>query len=516
MQDEIYRLYVQKVGKEPEGEIEGMIRGLTVKEVARIWSMMGDGGDFIESLQRVVKLKISKISGDGEFSGEGMDLDAMIKHLNEQKVKKLQDEEDAKVRRAEAATRREEERAKQKIVDQEQKEARERERVATEAAEAARKDAEAKAGEAARAKQQAAERAAASEQNEADDVMREAQAELKRLEEQAAEAERLKKVAEEKAAVEKADADRREAEQIEARKRDREEQEAAEREEEERNRREKLEEEEESEEPVEEVIIVSLQDVTEPLGLDCLAGAGRVRIIDVSGACARANVKSASVLLRIDGKVVDSQESLIESVKALRASGKMEFELVVQPPSSVSEEDKEILRQYNNQKEEISQWMDMVKKCEVVRIEMKVLQALDLLDKGSNKPFCEVKLREVQNGAVMSGHKTPQKVVTTVAQCKAADGRLTNAVWDELFKFDVPKGDAVRVSIFGKKTLTKEYLGKVDLILPELLEELCAGPIIARWPITGQEEGRGPVGGELELALNLVSCDGDTGGFPQA
>eukprot|EP00659_Diplonema_papillatum_P019607 gene19607-30200_t len=349
MQDEIYRLYVQKVGKEPEGEIEGMIRGLTVKEVARIWSMMGDGGDFIESLQRVVKLKISKISGDGEFSGEGMDLDAMIKHLNEQKVKKLQDEEDAKVRRAEAATRREEERAKQKIVDQEQKEARERERVATEAAEAARKDAEAKAGEAARAKQQAAERAAASEQNEADDVMREAQAELKRLEEQAAEAERLKKVAEEKAAVEKADADRREAEQvcaqhftaakaqlpppfaaaasIEARKRDREEQEAAEREEEERNRREKLEEEEESEEPVEEVIIVSLQDVTEPLGLDCLAGAGRVRIIDVSGACARANVKSASVLLRIDGKVVDSQESLIESVKALRASGKMEFEL---------------------------------------------------------------------------------------------------------------------------------------------------------------------------------------------
>ena len=180
----------------------------------------------------------------------------------------------------------------------------------------------------------------------------------------------------------------------------------------------------------------------------------------------------------------------------------------------------------------------MVEECKEVRVEMKVLQGLNMLDKSSTKPYCEVKLRECaldgKTWKVGSNHKNPQKGTTKQVSCQSNKKILTPAVyvpppppnflprgrtltqttyplhhsWEEIFTFDAMKEDCIRVSIFGHKTLMKEYLGRVDLILPDLLEELCAGPIIGRWPIQGGNEGRGPVGGELELALNLLLCDG--------
>eukprot|EP01064_Diplonema_japonicum_P008935 TRINITY_DN16409_c2_g1_i1.p1 TRINITY_DN16409_c2_g1~~TRINITY_DN16409_c2_g1_i1.p1 ORF type:complete len:939 (+),score=223.98 TRINITY_DN16409_c2_g1_i1:198-2819(+) len=92
------------------------------------------------------------------------------------------------------------------------------------------------------------------------------------------------------------------------------------------------------------------------------------------------------------------------------------------------------------------------------RVEIGLLSAEGLADKGSQNPFCEVKLREVtQNGGVGSGHSNPQKKTTKVA------AKTLSPVWNEVFRFIVPVQDCVRVSIFSKKSFSKAFLGHVDI-----------------------------------------------------
>eukprot|EP01060_Flectonema_neradi_P015633 TRINITY_DN2226_c0_g3_i1.p1 TRINITY_DN2226_c0_g3~~TRINITY_DN2226_c0_g3_i1.p1 ORF type:complete len:554 (+),score=210.88 TRINITY_DN2226_c0_g3_i1:35-1663(+) len=538
MQSEIHRLYEQKTGKEPVGEIKGFIDGLTIREVARIWSLMGDGGDFIAALQRVVALKITKAGGDMDPSkladgDEG--LEEMIKKLNTQKERQIEEERQiaARAEKAEAAKKeallradKEKEAAEKAAKEQAEAEKRaEQEKAAAEVANKAKIEADLAAARAAEEERRAAEAAAAAAAEErvaAEEAMKKAQEALAEMKKQAEEAERLKKIADEKAAAEKAEAERKEALREAAAEKAAAEAAAAEqaaREETELNKKnaeieekKQKEKEEEEEELHDETITVTLENPKEPLGLDCLAGAGRVRIIDVSGACLRAGVKSASVLLTVDGHVVDSQETLIEAVGQLRKEEKTVFDVVLQPPAHVSDEDKEILQKYNDQKVEIAQWMEMVEQCKNVNIEMNVQRGIDLIDKGSNRVYCEVKLRQVKGGKVTSGHPNPQKVATPVTCCETKKGSKTlgEAAWprNEIFRFNSPKNDCIRVSIFANKTFGKEYLGRVDLMLEELLEDLCVGPIVARWQVQGGDEGRGPVGGELELALCLEACDG--------
>eukprot|EP01061_Rhynchopus_euleeides_P008100 TRINITY_DN17137_c1_g2_i1.p1 TRINITY_DN17137_c1_g2~~TRINITY_DN17137_c1_g2_i1.p1 ORF type:complete len:576 (+),score=311.13 TRINITY_DN17137_c1_g2_i1:98-1729(+) len=536
MQNEILRLYEQKEGRDAEPMVKEFIEGLTVKEVARIWSLMGGGEDFIEALKRLLTIKIEKVSG-GNIKKDA-NLDDLVALLKDEKEKKLREEEETKQKAVQAEKERkeleirmkeEEEASKKARIEHEEAERKQgEERKAVEEAAQAKIEADKKAAQAAEDERLAAEKAAQAAEADrvaAQEACEKARRDLADLQKQAEEAEEARRLAEESAAKEEAELERKQALRLAAEEREAEqrreaerlekEREAAEekaREMEEERQKEEEERKKEEEEIKDESITIILETHDEPLGLDCLAGAGRVRIIDVSGACDRAGVKPASVLLKVDGREVNSQESLIEAVQALRATKKTEFEVVVQPPLLVSDEDKEILRKFNEQKEEIRKWKEMVDECQNVRVEMKVLQGINLLDKGSTKPFCEVKLRECheENGQwkVGSNHKNPQKGTTKTVTCQSNKKHLTPAVWDEIFTFESPKQDCIRVSVFGHRTLMKEYLGRVDLLMPELLEELCIGPILARWPIQGQDEGRGPVGGDLELALNLVACDG--------
>eukprot|EP01064_Diplonema_japonicum_P007005 TRINITY_DN14763_c0_g1_i1.p1 TRINITY_DN14763_c0_g1~~TRINITY_DN14763_c0_g1_i1.p1 ORF type:complete len:104 (+),score=15.29 TRINITY_DN14763_c0_g1_i1:24-335(+) len=84
--------------------------------------------------------------------------------------------------------------------------------------------------------------------------------------------------------------------------------------------------------------------------------------------------------------------------------------------------------------------------------------AKGLISKGSQNPFCEVKLRAVQGGVVQADHSNPQKQTTKVVN------KNLSPSWNEKFKFTVPSTDCIRISIFGKKMMGKDYLGRVDLM----------------------------------------------------
>ena len=70
--------------------------------------------------------------------------------------------------------------------------------------------------------------------------------------------------------------------------------------------------------------------------------------------------------------------------------------------------------------------MEMVEECKNVNIEMNVQRGIDLVDKGSSRVYCEVKLRQVKGGKVTSGHPNPQKVATPVCtNCETKKGSKT-------------------------------------------------------------------------------------------
>lgn len=109
--------------------------------------------------------------------------------------------------------------------------------------------------------------------------------------------------------------------------------------------------------------------------------------------------------------------------------------------------------------------------------------------------FCEVKLRSIAQGKVQGDHSQSQKQTTTVWKEKC------DPVWNEEFAFRVGGEDAIRISIFSKGMIQKNYLGKVDLIMPELLQKLSTGSVTGTHPLTLAEGKSGKASGELELSI---------------
>eukprot|EP01065_Artemidia_motanka_P018956 TRINITY_DN22346_c0_g1_i2.p1 TRINITY_DN22346_c0_g1~~TRINITY_DN22346_c0_g1_i2.p1 ORF type:complete len:1225 (+),score=411.36 TRINITY_DN22346_c0_g1_i2:271-3945(+) len=116
-----------------------------------------------------------------------------------------------------------------------------------------------------------------------------------------------------------------------------------------------------------------------------------------------------------------------------------------------------------------------------------------------NHPFCEIKLRSVVDGKVQADHKNPQKRVSKVL--KSSDPQ-----WDEAFCLRVRSDDAIRISVFSKAFMGKDYLGKVDLLMREALAMLQPGapPMSVTHELTAAEGKKGKIAGELEVGLSLV------------
>ncbi|KAJ9456168.1 Calpain-D, partial [Diplonema papillatum] len=139
------------------------------------------------------------------------------------------------------------------------------------------------------------------------------------------------------------------------------------------------------------------------------------------------------------------------------------------------------------------------KKTEELVVEVEISSAAGLSSKGSQNPFCEIKLRTVVDGVVGSDHPSPQKQSTKVVN------KNLSPMWNEKFRFTVPSADCIRISIFGKKMMGKDYLGRVDILAEDMLKlETGASPAKTTYTIQGQDEGRGPVSGTMDIALKRL------------
>eukprot|EP01062_Namystynia_karyoxenos_P055010 TRINITY_DN4568_c0_g1_i1.p1 TRINITY_DN4568_c0_g1~~TRINITY_DN4568_c0_g1_i1.p1 ORF type:complete len:1048 (+),score=367.34 TRINITY_DN4568_c0_g1_i1:351-3146(+) len=140
-------------------------------------------------------------------------------------------------------------------------------------------------------------------------------------------------------------------------------------------------------------------------------------------------------------------------------------------------------------------------------VRVKVYRARGLCAKMCHQPFCEVKLRAVVDGKVTPDHKHPQKHTTKVIK------GTTDPVFDESFIMRVCEQDALRISLFSKATMGKDYLGKVDVMMGEVLPGLEEGrPANLTCPVAASEEkdkkSKLPeLGGELDLVLELLRRD---------
>eukprot|EP01063_Lacrimia_lanifica_P007644 TRINITY_DN14913_c0_g1_i1.p1 TRINITY_DN14913_c0_g1~~TRINITY_DN14913_c0_g1_i1.p1 ORF type:complete len:441 (+),score=132.44 TRINITY_DN14913_c0_g1_i1:55-1323(+) len=139
-------------------------------------------------------------------------------------------------------------------------------------------------------------------------------------------------------------------------------------------------------------------------------------------------------------------------------------------------------------------------------VECEVISAREL-GAGQGKklnPFCEVKLRSIDaDGVISSSHSNPQKSTTR------AISNTSSPVWKEVFWYNLPVADCLRVSVFSKKTLgTKTFLGHVNITASQLLSVLSPGgpPMVASYPCTPDPSSckRATVTGSVELSLRLV------------
>ena len=135
-------------------------------------------------------------------------------------------------------------------------------------------------------------------------------------------------------------------------------------------------------------------------------------------------------------------------------------------------------------------------------VEVLLVKATSLISKGSQNPFCELKLRTVSaSGVVGSDHPTPQKQTSKVVNKNLSPN------WNEKFKFNVPGSDCIRISIFGKKMMGKDYLGRVDVLASDLSELLDTESTASKtFKISGEDEGRGPVSGTMVCNLVFPLC----------
>ncbi|KAJ9442418.1 Calpain-type cysteine protease DEK1 [Diplonema papillatum] len=119
-------------------------------------------------------------------------------------------------------------------------------------------------------------------------------------------------------------------------------------------------------------------------------------------------------------------------------------------------------------------------------------------DSGFSDPYCEVKLRGYENGRVLGSHRHPQKQVTSVKV------QTLNPEWNETFSYVATATDVIRVHCFDKDEVGKEALGRVDVLIPDLLTKgLKVGSSVKDWyPVVGDPQD-GKVSGDLEVAVKL-------------
>eukprot|EP01059_Diplonema_ambulator_P037474 TRINITY_DN9935_c0_g1_i2.p1 TRINITY_DN9935_c0_g1~~TRINITY_DN9935_c0_g1_i2.p1 ORF type:complete len:591 (+),score=263.50 TRINITY_DN9935_c0_g1_i2:40-1773(+) len=557
---EIKELYAQKTGAPPGPAVSKFIDTLKVREVAKIWSAMGEGEDFIGAIKRIIGDQIRKAGGEGDIND--MDLDANLRKLEELKKKQeleakqlAEEKKRERERLAEEKKRREQEEVERKLREEEEKKQQEeQQRKQAEAAAEKRRDAErkeaaakkaeeeAKAAQEAAARAMAAAEAAAREREAADQA--EAEAAAKRMEE----ARLAKEVAEqaEREARARAQAEKEAAEAalkrvqalneaqemmkvvLEQQKREREEQEKIrqkEREEAERKLAEaeaearelearaqgqesededagKTEEEvKRQEEDLSAHLTIRRKDKDENLGIHGLiAVCGKVRAIELlpNGACDRAGMKAASVIREVNGMAITDKESLVEAVNQVRQEGLLEFQIIVEPPLTSDELSQDLDKVKEERKKRAKeQVMKAMETANQLIIDLCVVGAKDLGGSSKNV-FAEVKLRAVNDGVVGSDHPNAQKSVT-----KTVKGDLSPK-FDHKLRLVVPPKDCIRISLFGTKTIGKEYKGRVDLILSDVVPTLNSGgkATIKSYPVVGEEK-RGEVSGTVEVAMRV-------------
>ena len=141
-----------------------------------------------------------------------------------------------------------------------------------------------------------------------------------------------------------------------------------------------------------------------------------------------------------------------------------------------------------------------------VRVEVQIVSGANLVAKGSESPFCEVKLRTVnpRSRRVERDHPNPQKKTT-----KTVANNLSAPVFNEGFSFVVPLPDCIRVSVFGKKLLGKSFLGRVDLLSTELLQKggVNGPPVTSVHMLAGDatQKDRSEVTGTLTVMTRIIS-----------
>ena len=138
------------------------------------------------------------------------------------------------------------------------------------------------------------------------------------------------------------------------------------------------------------------------------------------------------------------------------------------------------------------------------KINLRLIKGTGLVSMDSNglsDPFCEVKLREVKDGKAMPSHPSPQKKVSKVIP------ETLNPVWEEQYLFLVPSTDCVRVSIFDKDLVGKDNMGRVDLLMPKLVDKLREGKEYVATYTVKPIKAKDPVSGTVDIGLTLLPRD---------
>eukprot|EP01061_Rhynchopus_euleeides_P018486 TRINITY_DN30608_c0_g1_i1.p1 TRINITY_DN30608_c0_g1~~TRINITY_DN30608_c0_g1_i1.p1 ORF type:complete len:807 (+),score=346.30 TRINITY_DN30608_c0_g1_i1:88-2508(+) len=136
-----------------------------------------------------------------------------------------------------------------------------------------------------------------------------------------------------------------------------------------------------------------------------------------------------------------------------------------------------------------------------VKINVRVIKGKGLVSMDSNglsDPFCELKLREVKEGKVQPSHPNPQKKVTKVIP------ETLDPVWDEQFTFLVPGSDCLRVSIFDKDIVGKDNMGRVDLVMPNLIPKLAKDKEYVSSYTVKPIKAKDTVSGTVDIGVTLL------------
>eukprot|EP01063_Lacrimia_lanifica_P037999 TRINITY_DN796_c0_g1_i1.p2 TRINITY_DN796_c0_g1~~TRINITY_DN796_c0_g1_i1.p2 ORF type:complete len:469 (+),score=231.00 TRINITY_DN796_c0_g1_i1:69-1475(+) len=457
--NELKELYKEKTGAAPSEPVGAFIDGLKTREIAKVWSVMSNGEEFVAALAQALETQLKKYSDDVSVGkdelekwsltlqekkaqsptkgkgGAGFDEvkpSKPIEEMSEVERKAYEDALAAEKLRKEAA-------------------ALEEKKAALRAQIAAR---QAKAKEANAAADAAAASAAAKDAHQ--DPVPEAPAGMETFEE--------------------ADDDDDEAE-------------------------------EPSSPVVQTTITIKLNDASETLGVqEVMAAGGKLRALSFTpgGACERAGVRPCSVIFSLDGEAVTEKQHVLDAMTKIREAGKTEFPMVVEAPATEEQLEKAMQAademRLENAKKKIEYTM---KNAKLILLEFYLVGAREVHEVKEHKVgkerefFAEVKLRTVTgDGKIGPDHPNPQK--TTTKTVKGA----TSFDFDHHCQIVAPPSDCIRVSLFYQKRLGKDTKGRADLILPQVLPKLTPDqPEVQSYPVV--DDAGKPTGAHVDVVIRI-------------